>query len=305
MRFPLLLLSAAVLAGCTLPGTGDSVAKPRAEGLYTTGSNVKYTLGIAPYTYHKYDEFDEILDFARLHDLKSVGIKYFMVRKGVNVNDLAAVRAITDEEIAACKKKAAEAGVRISSIGPVYMDKPEQCDVAFDFAKRMGVDIVVAVPFKMQGKKRVENRELCLYASKKCAETGIKYAIHNHGPDMPELFPTGRSSYEMVKDMHPGMGLCLDIGHDFRNGYDPVDSIHRYGSRIWDVHLKNVSDCTKKGRAMPFPRGKIDLFEVAQALKDIGYAGALEIEYERDFTNNVPGMAESVGYFRGIMDALR
>ena len=306
MKKTMLFAAAVAFVGCaSVCSTAESVAKPRPEGAYTTGEGVKFTLGIAPYTYHKYDDFDKILEFAQLHDLKCTGIKYFMVRKGVNVDKTDEVRAITDAEIAACKEKAAKAGVKISSIGPVYMSTEDQCDCAFEFAKRMGVDVVVAVPFKLDGKTRVENRELCLYASKKCAETGIKYAIHNHGPDIPRLFPTGRSAYEMIKGMDPGMGLCLDIGHDFRAGYDPVDSIIRYGDRLWDVHLKNVSDCTKKGRAMQFPRGKIDMVEIAKALKKIGYSGALEIEYERDFTNNVPGMAESVGYFRGVMDSLR
>ena len=299
------LILAAALAGCTMMHSAESVAQPRPDGVYTTGKDIKFMLGIAPFTYHKYNDFEKILEFAKLHELQCTGVKYFMVRKGVSVENTAQVRSITDAEIAAFKDKAAKAGVKISSIGPVYMSTKDQCDCAFEFAKRLGVGIVVAVPFKMDGKTRVENRELCLYASKKCAETGIKYAIHNHGPDIPHLFPTGRSAYEMIKDMDPGMGLCLDIGHDFRAGYDPVDSIRRYGDRLWDVHLKNVSDCTKKGHAMPFPRGKIDMIGIAKALKEIGYSGALEIEYERDYTNNVPGMAESVGYFRGVMDSLR
>jgi len=306
MKKSLIFAASAVLAGCaTFCQSNESVAQPRPEGVYTTGKNVKFMLGIAPYTYHKYDDFDQILEFAKLHDLQCLGIKYFMVRKGVKVEDTAQVRAITDAEIAAFKEKVAKAGLTISSIGPVYMSTEDECDCAFEFAKRIGVDTVVAVPYKKIDKKRVANRELCLYASKKCAETGIKYAIHNHGPDMPELFPTGRSAYEMIKGMDPNMGLCLDIGHDFRFGYDPVDSIRRYGDRLWDVHLKNVSDCSKKGRAMQFPRGKIDMVEIVKALQDVGYARALEIEYERDFTNNVPGMAESVGYFRGVMDSLR
>jgi len=302
-----LLFAAAALAGGIIVchAAEASVAKPRAAGVYTTGKDVKFMLGFAPFTYHKYDDFDKILEFAKLHDVQCMGVKYFMVRKGVQVDKPDQVRAITDEEIAAFKEKVAKAGIKISSIGPVYMSTEEQCNCAFEFAKRLGVGIVIGVPFKKEGKKRVANRDLCLYASKKCAETGIKYAIHNHGPDIPELFPTGRSAYEMVKDMDPRMGLCLDIGHDFRYGYDPVDSIRQYGDRLFDIHLKNVSDCTKKGRAMQFPRGKIDLVEIAKALKDIGYAGALEIEYERDFTNNVPGMAESIGYFRGVMDSLR
>ncbi len=305
MKMMTVLAAAAALAGCaTISSNAESVAKPRAEGVYTTGCGVKFMLGAAPFTYHKYDT-DKMLDLIKKHDLQCTGIKYFMVRKGVDVNKTDQVRAITDAEIVAFKEKMAKAGIKISSIGPVYMNTTDQCDCAFEFAQRMGVGIVVAVPVKMDGKKRVENRELCEYASKKCAETGIKYAIHNHGPDMPELFPTGRSSYEMVKDMDPGMGLCLDIGHDFRAGFDPVESIRLYGDRLFDVHLKNVSDCTKAGRAQQFPRGKIDMVEIAKALKDVGYAGALEIEYERDFDDNVVGMAESIGYFRGVMDSLR
>ena len=42
-----------------------------------------------------------------------------------------------------------------------------------------------------------------------------------------------------------------------------------------------------------------------KALDDVGYAGACEIEYERDFTDNYPAMRENVGYFRGIMDSQR
>lgn len=301
-----LLAAAAIMAGAAICNAAEaSKANPLPEGQYTTGKGVKFTLGFAPFTYHKYDDFDKILEFAKLHDVQCTGVKYFMVRKGVKVDDTAQVRSITDKEIADFKKKVSKAGIKISSIGPVYMNTKDQCDCAFEFAKRLGVGVVVGVPFKMEGKKRVSSRELCEYASKKCAETGIKYAIHNHGPDMPELFPTGRSAYEMVKDMDPGMGLCLDIGHDFRYGYNPVDSIRRYGDRLFDIHLKNVTDCTKKGRAAPFPRGRIDLVEIAKALKDIGYAGALEIEYERDFTNNVPAMSENIGYFRGVMDSLR
>ena len=315
MKKTMLFAAAVAFVGCaSVCSTAESVAKPRPEGAYTTGEGVKFTLGIAPYTYHKYDDFDKILEFAQLHDLKCTGIKYFMVRKGVNVDKTDEVRAITDAEIAACKEKAAKAGVKISSIGPVYMSTEDQCDCAFEFAKRMGVDVVVAVPFKLDGKTRVENRELCLYASKKCAETGIKYAIHNHGPDIPRLFPTGRSAYEMIQDLDPRMGLCLDIGHDFRFGYDPVDSIRRYGDRLFDLHLKNVvpdvvdkatGKILKRNQARPFPRGDIDLVAIAQALKDIGYTGACEIEYERDYTDNLAGMAENVGYFRGIMDSLR
>ena len=257
------------------------------------------------------------LDFAQKLDVKYTGIKYFMVKKGVKVDKPDEVRAITDAEIAAFKEKMAKAGVTASSVGPVYMETEDQCRAAFEFTKRMGLKVLVAVPYEFSDDKRkhrVASRKLCEYAAKCCAEFDIKYAIHNHGPDSPDYFPTGRSAYEMIQDLDPRMGLCLDIGHDFRFGYDPVDSIRRYGDRLFDLHLKNVvpdvvdkatGKILKRNQARPFPRGDIDLVAIAQALKDIGYTGACEIEYERDFTDNLTAMAENVGYFRGIMDSLR
>ncbi|MBR4651738.1 MAG: sugar phosphate isomerase/epimerase [Kiritimatiellae bacterium] len=295
----------AVAAGCISAKGAASKACPRAD-VYTTGK-ASFKLGFAPYTYNKY-EIDQILDFARALDIKYTGIKYFMVKKGVGVEKPEEVRSITDAEIAAFKDKLAKAGVTASSVGPVYMETEEQCRAAFEFTKRMGLKVLVAVPYEFtdaKRKHRVASRKLCEYAAKCCKEFDILYAIHNHGPDSPDYFPTGRSAYEMVQDLDSRMGLCLDIGHDFRFGYDPVDSIRRYGDRLFDVHLKNVTDCTKKGRAMVFPRGKIDLVGIAKALQDIGYTGVCEIEYERDFTDNFAAMCENVGYFRGIMDSLR
>ena len=295
--------------------TGSCGAPRVRNGAYTTGC-APFKLGFAPYTYNKY-EIDQILDFAQKLDVKYTGIKYFMVKKGVKVDKPDEVRAITDAEIAAFKEKMAKAGVTASSVGPVYMETEDQCRAAFEFTKRMGLKVLVAVPYEFSDDKRkhrVASRKLCEYAAKCCAEFDIKYAIHNHGPDSPDYFPTGRSAYEMIQDLDPRMGLCLDIGHDFRFGYDPVDSIRRYGDRLFDLHLKNVvpdvvdkatGKILKRNQARPFPRGDIDLVAIAQALKDIGYTGACEIEYERDFTDNLTAMAENVGYFRGVMDSLR
>ena len=313
-RQTFIVLAATALAavGCT---TGSCGAPRVRNGAYTTGC-VPFKLGFAPYTYKEYD-IDQILDFAQKLDVKYTGIKYFMVKKGVKVDKPEEVRAITDAEIAAFKEKMAKAGVTASSVGPVYMETEDQCRAAFEFTKRMGLKVLVAVPYEFSDAKRkhrIASRKLCEYAAKCCAEFDIQYAIHNHGPDSPDYFPTGRSAYEMVQDLDPRMGLCLDIGHDFRFGYDPVDSIRRYGDRLFDLHLKNVvpdvvdkatGKLLKRNQARPFPRGDIDLVAIAQALKDIGYTGACEIEYERDFTDNLTAMAENIGYFRGIMDSLR
>jgi sugar phosphate isomerase/epimerase len=141
--------------------------------------------------------------------------------------------------------------------------------------------------------------------NEKVQEFDIKYAIHNHGPDMPELFPNAESAIEMIDKMDKRVGLCLDIGHQFRDGKDPVAAILKYQERLHDVHIKNVTAPTKAGKGIEMPRGLIDMPAVVRALCKINYAGACSLEYEKDMDKPLLGIAESIGYFRGVMDAAR
>jgi sugar phosphate isomerase/epimerase len=183
----------------------------------------------------------------------------------------------------------------------------------FDFAKRVGVNTIVGVPFEykmIDGKKtRYESRALCEYISGLCKEYDVRYAIHNHGPDIPYLFPTGETSWNMVKDLDVRMGLCLDVGHDFRAKANPVDSIRRFHTRIYDMHIKNVKFDPVKNRAMPMPRGDMDMWAIVKALVEVGYTGVCSLEYESfPPKGEKPGIraeevAESIGYFKGLMKA--
>ena len=169
----------------------------------------------------------------------------------------------------------------------------------------MGVKVLVGVPFEMVNKKRTASAKLLVTINKLVQEYDIKYAIHNHGPDMPELFPNAESGMEMIKDMDKRVGLCLDIGHQFRDGKDPVEAILKYADRIHDIHIKNVTAPTKAGSGIEMPRGKINMPAVVKALRKVGYTGACSLEYEKDMADPLLGIAESIGYFRGVMDSTR
>ena len=75
------------------------------------------------------------------------------------------------------------------------------------------------------------------------------------------------------------------------------------------MHVKNVKFDAKKNLAMPMPRGDMNLPEVVKALCDVGYTGCCSLEYESFPAKGVkPGVryddiAESVGYFQGLMKA--
>ena len=265
---------------------------------------VKFKLGMAGYSCHRLS-VDDTLALMKRIDVNYLCIKNFHLPF-----------TATDAEIASFKAKCADHGVTGYGLGPIYMDLAEKDKVKtyFDFAKRVGVKTIVGVPFEykmIDGKKtRYESRELCEYLSGLCKEYDIRYAIHNHGPDIPYLFPTGQKSWDMVKDLDERMGLCLDVGHDFRAKADPVDSIRKFHTRIYDMHVKNVKFDPVKNRAMPMPRGDMDMWAIVKTLVDVGYEGVCSLEYESfPPKGEKPGIkaeevAESVGYFKGLMKAV-
>jgi inosose dehydratase len=192
--------------------------------------------------------------------------------------------------IEAAVKKIREAGLVPYGCGVIYMKTPVEVERAFAYAKAGGMDVIVGVP----------DHELLPLAEKKVRESGIKLAIHNHGPgDL--LYPTPRSILDKVKGLDPRLGICLDIGHCQRSGVDPAAAVEECAGRLLDVHLKDVTAGTKDGGPVEAGRGIIDIPRFLRALARLGYTGTASFEFEKDGKDPLPGLAESVGYVRGIL----
>ena len=104
--------------------------------------------------------------------------------------------------------------------------------------------------------------------------------------------------------MDSRIGLCLDIGHTQRSGINPSDSALKYADRLLDVHIKDVSAATKEGSTVEIGRGVIDIPQFLGTLLKINYSGIASFEYEKDGKDPLPGVAESVGYVRGVLSVL-
>jgi sugar phosphate isomerase/epimerase len=110
--------------------------------------------------------------------------------------------------------------------------------------------------------------------------------------------------WNAIQPLDPRIGLCLDIGHGFRAGEDPVATIRLAHARLYQVHLR---DTAARGGTMKDPsptvvgRGAIDIRGVLAALREVGYTGRVEFEYEKKEDDRLPGLAESVGYVRGVL----
>lgn len=268
-----------------VPGLGGSLyAAPASENPYmkpATGEDA-FHLGMAGYTFAHFNLETTLATMKRL-DVHYLCIKDFHLPLNSNA-----------EQIAAFHAKLAESGVKGYAVGPIYMKTTEAVDQAFEYAKRVGVNLLVGVP----------NYELLPYVETKVKQYDIRLAIHLHGPDM-NLYPDATDIWNNVKDMDARMGMCLDIGHDLRKGADPLVDLKRYRSRVFDIHLKDVTDCTKAGHAIELGRGRIDFPRFVKLLRKVGYAGSCSLEYEKDMKDPFMGIAESVGYFRAVCDLTR
>ena len=73
---------------------------------------------------------------------------------------------------------------------------------------------------------------------KACSELGLRAVFHHHAGTFVETpSEIARLCESTDADL---LGLCLDTGHYFFGGGDPVDAVRLYGTRIRHLHLKDV-----------------------------------------------------------------
>ena len=273
-------------AGVGLLAMGTSSAF-LSEELYAMPSVVKkapkkdlFQVSMAGYSFLHFD-IDKTLEMMQRIDVHYLCIKDFHLKFDS-----------TDAEIAAFHAKLKTKGVTGYGVGPIYMKSEAEIDRAFAYAKRVGVKLVVGVP----------NYELLPYVDKKVKEYDFNYAIHIHGPDIKE-YPNAKDVIDHVQHLDPRIGMCLDIGHDARAGFDPTEDLKKYHKRVFDIHIKDVTAASKEGKTCEIGRGVIDIPAFVKMLRKVKYAGACSLEFEKDMKDPLAGIAESIGYFKGVMDA--
>jgi len=251
--------------------------------------NADIKLGIASYSFRNFSREQAI------QMTKELGTPY------LNIKDFHLKLDSTTEQIAAAKKEFADAGIVLVGCGNVTFAKDDEADIRskFEYAKAAGFPLIVCAP----------TPEILPKMEKYVKEYDIKIAIHNHGPE-DKHFPTPQSVLAAVKNMDPRCGLCMDIGHTARTGADIVESVAEAGPRLLDMHTKDLADPTNKDwkaardSQVAVGEGKLPIGRLFEELTKIGYKGSVNLEYEINGDNPVPGMKISFAYMRGVLTGL-
>ena len=258
-------------------GIAGAVAKP-SFALGSFEAPATFPLGFSGYSFARFD-IDKMIAMLQKLNVKNLSLKE--IHLPLNSSN---------EAIEAAKKKFADGGINVYTVGVIYMRSKEAVDQAFEYARKVGVEMIVGVP----------NQDLLSYAEAKVKETNIRLAIHNHGPE-DKLYPSPKDIYDRIKNFDPRVGLCIDIGHTLRAGVLPERTVKEYRDRLFDLHLKDVTAMAKDAKVIEIGRGAINYPAFMEALKKVNYKGVCSVEYEKDMTDPLVGMAESVGFVKGIM----
>ncbi|NND32089.1 MAG: sugar phosphate isomerase/epimerase [Saprospiraceae bacterium] len=235
-------------------------------------------LGMASYTLRKFT-IDEVISV-----VNKLGIKHLALKSMHMPLDS------SDADIQSIATKVRNAGIDLYGAGVIYMKTADEVRNAFRYAKAASIGTIIGVP----------NHELLPLSNELVQQYDIKLAIHNHGPG-DELYPSPQSIMDRIKDLDDRVGVCLDIGHAVRIGLDVATETKRCAGRLYDVHLKDVNVAAAEGGSVEMGRGILDIPTFLKTLKSIDYQGVLGLEYEKDADDPMLGLAESVGFARGVM----
>jgi sugar phosphate isomerase/epimerase len=197
----------------------------------------------------------------------------------------------TADQIAEAKRKTADYGITITSCGVLYLkDSDDDMRRALDYVHALGASVAVVGV----------SRQMLPRLNQIIANYDLKAAIHNHGPG-DKLFPSPLEVFDAVQSFDRKIGLCMDLGHTFRLGEDLVSDVRKTRERLYSMHFKDLDSRAVKAKGVPVGMGVMPIIPLLRELLTMHYKGEVQLEYEVEENDPVPGMEESFGFMRGVL----
>lgn len=183
--------------------------------------------------------------------------------------------------------------IKMINYGVVKGKNQQEWKRIFEFARKMGVETLVAEPEPSQFD----------FLEKLCDEYNINIAIHNH--PQPSRYWEPDSVLKYVSGRSHRIGACADVGHWVRSGLNPVECLKKLEGRIISIHFKDLNKSSRDAHDVPWGTGISNVPAMLQELKKQEFKGVFSIEYEYNWDNNVPEIAQSIEYFNKMIANLK
>lgn len=236
-----------------------------------------WRLGCQAYSFNRFTFFEAVDKNA------SLGLKVIEAYPGQKLSkekpDVHFGEGMSPEIRGEVKKKLADAGVQLVNFGVTGASRK-----TFDFAKDMGIETIVSEP----GLDAFDELD------KLCEEFQINLAIHNH--PKPSKYWNYQTVLEVSKGRSKRIGACADTGHWMRSGINPLEAVQKLEGRIISFHLKDLNQFGG-GHDVPWGTGKADIKAILAEVRRQQLKAVFSIEYEHNWDNSVPDIAQCVEYF--------
>jgi len=238
-------------------------------------------LGMASYTFREFSRA-QLIQFMK--DLQLTQLNAKDAKDHLPEDPAGEAQALADYK---------SAGIELHAAGAIYFQPPTEDGIRakFEYLKRAGIPVMVAGD---------PTPEMLPLVEKYAKQYDIRVAIHNHGPE-DKLWPSPLDVLKDIRRLDARIGCCIDVGHTVRTGTDVVEAIHAVGPRLFNMHMKDLTDFHDKASQVAVGDGKMPVRAIFRALADIRYPGYVDLEYEVHGDDPMPGVTKSMVYMRGVL----
>jgi len=275
---------AGVAGGLSIGRTLHGEQLPKLANGAPNAEKLGWRLGMQAYTFNRFTFYEAIERTA------SVGLRYIEAYPGQRLSKTKE-NVRTNPDMSAADKKEMlqrldDAGIKLVNFGVVGLPNDEaKCRRVFDFAKEMGIETIVSEP-PFDAFDIIE---------KLCDEYQINVAIHNH--PKPSRYWNPDTVLKVCKGRSKRIGACADTGHWMRSGLDPVEQVKKLEGRIISFHFKDLNKYGRGAHDVPWGTGKANVKAILSEVHRQGLKAVFSIEYEHNWLNSLPEIAQCVKYF--------
>lgn len=246
---------------------------------------LNWTLSVHTVSFVKENTIKESIDSIKATGLTKVDTYRGTQHVGLGIDTLH--YWLDKKKLDKVKKLFKDKGMELNHFGVIQGESEEEWRDIFEFAKYMGVKMLISEP---------EYKDLKL-VDKLSQEYGIPVGIHNHPAPTKYWHPSTIMSYFKTLKLSKNIGIYPDTNNWAYSGLNPLEMLKLCEGRVIGIQLKDR--CDKEG-ILPWGTGCMDVIGMIHELKRQNFKGNISFEY---FSNsNVEYISKSVDYYNYVTE---